>query len=440
MTALMGLIDRLVAAWSGAQPLTALETGMVLVAGLLVVCAILLLAVWRQGRRPGQAEAQRKVHDQLEALVRSQQHSDSVLREELARSREELVGQTKNLREEVGGSIRGVGETVEKRLEGVRTVVDGRLQQLQVENQKKLEEMRATVDEKLQGTLEKRLGEAFQQVSQRLEAVHQGLGEMQNLAVGVGDLKKVLTNVKTRGTFGETQLHALLEQTLAPAQWAREVAVHPRAKERVDFGVRMPGAEGSDGDPCWLPIDSKFPQEDYQRLIDAQEQGDATAAEAAAKALELRIRTEARSIRDKYIRPPHTTDFAVLFVPTEGLYAEILRRPGLHESLQSDCKVMVAGPTNIMALLNSLSMGFRTLAIQKRSAEVWKVLGAVKSEFGKFGDILDKVDKKLQEASHTITTASSKSRNIESKLRKVEELPEGEAARLLLPEGDDGPA
>ena len=426
------LLDRLTAAWNGVEPLSAVEAGIALAVGLLVLCAVLLVAILRQGRRDPTAP----LVGQIESLIRGQQHADLVLREELARSREELGGQTKHLREEVGGSIRGVGETVEKRLDGMRLSIDGRLQTLQDENQKKLEQMRVTVDEKLQGTLEKRLGEAFNQVSKRLESVHQGLGEMQNLAVGVGDLKKVLTNVKTRGSFGETQLEALLEQTLAPGQWEREVKLRPRSQERVDFAVRMPGPDGQEGEPCWLPIDSKFPQEDYARLLEAQEAGDAAAADVASKALEARIRAEARTIRDKYVRPPYTTDFGVLFVPTEGLYAEILRRPGLAESLQLDCKVMIAGPTNILALLNSLRMGFRTLAIQKRSAEVWQVLGAVKTEFGRFGGILDKVQGKLDEASKTITSASSKTRNIERRLGKVEELPEAEAAQLLLPDPD----
>ena len=425
---------RAAAAWSGAEPLTALEGGVVLALGLLALCAGLLVALGRRGRR-----AASPLEAKLDIVLHGQQRTDAVLREELARNREELERQTKHLREEVGGSIRGVGETVEKRLDDVKGQVDLRLLSLQQGNEQKLDQMRATVDEKLQGVLEKRLGEAFLQVSERLEAVHKGLGEMQSLAIGVGDLKKVLSNVKTRGTFGETQLQWLLEQDLAPGQWEREVAVRPRSSERVDFAVRMPGPDGEGGDPIWLPIDSKFPQEDYLRLVDAQEQGDAAAAGEAGKALEVRIKTEARRLRDKYVHPPHTTDFALLFVPTEGLYAEVLRRPGLAEWLQVECKVMVAGPTNVMALLNSLGMGFRTLAIQKRSAEVWKVLGAVKSEFGRFGEILEKVDKKLQEASNTIHTASAKTRNIERRLGRVEELPEAEAARLVavVDEGED---
>lgn len=425
--------DRLGAAWTGAEPLSAMEGGLLLTAGLLLLCAGLLCVVVVRGRRnPADALA-----SQLDQLLGSAERTDRLLREELARSREDLAGQTKHLREEVGGNVRGVGETVEKRLDLVRETIDRRLLGLQEENHKKLEEMRATVDEKLQGTLEKRLGEAFQQVSERLEAVHQGLGEMQTLAIGVGDLKRVLTNVKNRGTFGETRLESLLEQTLASTQWQAQVQVKRGSAERVDFGVRMPGAEGDDGQPVWLPIDAKFPQEDYERLLEAHAQGDVEAEAQAGQALEQRVMGEARSIRDKYLSPPLTTDFAVLFLPTEGLYAEVLRRDGLVDRMQRDCRVTVAGPTTLLAILNSLQMGFRTLAIQKRSAEVWKVLGAVKTEFGKFGGILDKVEKKLQEASNTITEASSKTRNIERRLTKVQELPEAEVEALLLPEADE---
>ena len=419
--------DRLASAMAGGEPLSALEGGLVLTAGLLAACAVLLVVVVVRSRRdPAAALA-----TQLEALRQSAERTDRILREELARSRADLAGQTRDLREEVGGSVRGVGETVEKRLDLVRGSIDLRLRSLQEENQKKLDEMRATVDEKLQGTLEKRLGEAFQQVSERLEAVHKGLGEMQTLAIGVGDLKRVLTNVKNRGSFGETRLESLLDQTLAPSQWEAQVQVKRGSAERVDFAVRMPGGEDEEGAPLWLPIDAKFPQEDYERLLDAHARGDAAAEDEAVRALETRIKTEARTIRDKYLNPPRTTDFAVLFLPTEGLYAEVLRVAGLADWLQRECRVTVAGPTTLLALLNSLQMGFRTLAIQKRSAEVWKVLGAVKTEFGKFGGILDKVEKKLQEASNTITDASAKSRNIERKLGKVQELPEGEASHLL---------
>jgi len=426
------LATRLAAALSGAEPLGALGAGLVVLALLVGACALLLVILAVRSR----GDALERVASRLGALSETQAQVDRNVRDELARSREEVAANTRHLREEMSASLRGASEGIQKQLKDVQDTLHLQLQALRGENERKLEQMRATVDEKLQGTLEKRLGEAFQHVSERLEAVHKGLGEMQTLAVGVGDLKKVLTNVKTRGTFGETRLEALLEQTLAAGQWAREVQVKRGSAERVDFGIRLPGAEGDGGEPVWLPLDAKFPQEDYVRLLDAQERANTPELEAAASALEQRVLQQARSIRDKYVSPPATTDFAVMFLPTEGLYAEVLRRPGLAERLQRECRVTVAGPTTVLALLNSLQMGFRTLAIQKRSAEVWRVLGAVKTEFGRFGELLDKVDKKLQEASNTIGVATSKTRNIESRLRKVEELPEAEAS-ALLGAGDD---
>lgn len=411
------------------------EIGLVVVVVLLVICALMLaLLLRRLPRDPTETLASR--FDQVNT---AQERTERVLRDELARNREEFSQGTRHLREEVGGAIRVVGETVEKRLEIVRGVIDLRLQYIQAESEKKLDAIRATVDEKLQGTLEKRLGESFQLVSERLEAVHKGLGEMQGLATGVGDLKKVLTNVRTRGTWGEVQLEALLEQMLAPGQWEKQVQVKRASAERVDFGVRMPGPDGDEGEPVWLPIDAKFPQEDYLRLIEAHEHGDVTAEDEAAKALEARLRAEARSIRDKYISPPKTTDFALLFLPTEGLYAEVLRRPGLVEALQNEMRVNVAGPTTLAALLNSLQLGFRTLAIQRRSADVWKLLGAVKGQYGKFGELLAKVDKKLAEASNTIGQATERTELIQKRLGKVEELPEQEE-RMLLPDADEGEA
>jgi DNA recombination protein RmuC len=279
--------------------------------------------------------------------------------------------------------------------------------------------------------LEKRLGESFRQVSERLEQVHKGLGEMQNLAIGVGDLKKVLTNVKTRGTWGEMQLGNLLEQILTPEQYAQNVATKQGSAERVEFAIKLPGRDTHDGKTVWLPIDAKFPKEDYERLVEASERADADAVEQAAKQLELRIKAEAGDIRDKYIDPPNTTDFGILFLPTESLYAEVLRRNGLMETLQREFRVVVTGPTTLAALLNSLQMGFRTLAIEKRSSEVWAVLGAIKTEFGKFGGIIEKVQKKLQEASNVIDTAATRTRTIERKLRTVEGLPTNEATALL---------
>jgi DNA recombination protein RmuC len=317
-----------------------------------------------------------------------------------------------------------------KQIEKVGTILETRLGELQAKNEAKLEEMRKTVDEKLQSTLEKRLGESFKVVSDNLERVTKSLGEMQQIAAGVGDLKRVLTNVKARGTWGEIQLGALLEQVLSPDQYLANVAVKPGSAERVEFAIRLPGQEER-GEPVWLPIDAKFPQEDYLRLLDALERADAAAASEAGKALETRIRQQAKEIREKYIAPPSTTDFGLLFLPSEGLYAEALRRPGLCEALQREHRVVLAGPTTLAALLNSLQMGFRTLAIQQRSGEVWRVLGAVKTEFGKFGDVLDKVKKKLDEASTQIDSTAIRTRAITRRLRGVEALPSSETAELI---------
>jgi len=310
----------------------------------------------------------------------------------------------------------------EQKLEKVREVVEGSLKAIQQDNSEKLEKMRETVDEKLHSTLEKRLGESFKLVSDRLEKVHQGLGEMQNLASGVGDLKKVLTNVKTRGTWGEIQLGTILEQLLTPDQYEKNVITKQGSRDTVEFAIKLPES--------LLPIDAKFPLEDYQRLVDAQDQGDVQAAEEAQKALENRIKLEAKTIRDKYIDPPATTDFAILFLPIESLFAEVLRRPGFAEKLQNEFRVTVAGPMNISAILNSLQMGFRTLAVEKRASEVWQLLGKVKSEFGKFGDILDKTQIKLNQASKEIETAVRKSRTIERKLNNVQVLPVKEKESL----------
>jgi DNA recombination protein RmuC len=303
--------------------------------------------------------------------------------------------------------------------------------------------MRATVDEKLHATLEQRLGESFRQVAERLEQVHQGLGEMQVLARDVGALNRVLTNVKTRGVFGEVQLAGLLEQVLAPDQYAANVETVPGSGARVEFAIRLPGRR-DDGRPLWLPIDAKFPREDYERLLDAHERADPAGVDAAAKAIESRLRLEARTIREKYVAAPHTTDFAILFVPTEGLYAEALRRPGLVESLQREHRITLAGPTTLLATLSSLQMGFRTLALEQRSAEVWQVLGAVKTEFAKFGDVLAKTKKKLDEASATIDAAEVRTRAMARQLKTVEALPEAQAQQLLplpgeAPADDPGP-
>lgn len=331
--------------------------------------------------------------------------------------------------------LNALTEHNEKRLAEVRKTLEDQLKALQADNAQQLEKMRATVDEKLQSTLETRLGQSFKLVSERLEAVQRGLGEMQSLAAGVGDLKRVLTNVKTRGTFGEVQLGALLEQVLIAEQYASNVATVPGSDARVEFAIRLPGADAEG--QVWLPIDAKFPREDYERLLDAQEQADAEAAGMAAGALERRIKDEARTIREKYVSPPHTTDFAILFLPTEGLYAEVIRRPGLFEQLQRDHRVTVAGPTTLNALLNSLQLGFRTLAIEKRSSEVWDLLGAVKNEFGKFGGILESAIKQIDTVRNTLKKATGKTTTITRKLRGVESLSGEDTQRLLGASLDD---
>ncbi|MGE5104551.1 MAG: DNA recombination protein RmuC, partial [Betaproteobacteria bacterium] len=317
-----------------------------------------------------------------------------------------------------------------------RKTVEERLDLLRAENAQKLEQMRATVDEKLQATLEQRLGASFKQVSERLEQVHRGLGEMHSLATGVGDLKRVLTNVKSRGTWGEVQLGTLLADVLHAGQYAQNVATRPGSTERVEYAVRFPG-RSEDGAPCWLPIDAKFPLEDWQRLQDAIERADAEAVEAARRALDQFFKTQAKMIRDKYVESPHTTDFAILFVPTEGLFAEAVARPGLADTLQREYRVTLAGPTNLVAMLNSLQLGFRTLAIEKRSTEVWRVLGAVKTEFGRFGEILSRTKDRLDQVGRTLDEAGRKSTTIARKLRDVEALPEAEADALLA--GTDRP-
>jgi DNA recombination protein RmuC len=335
--------------------------------------------------------------------------------------------------------ISSMSESNARRIAEVRQTLEAQLAQLQQTNATKLDEMRATVDEKLHNTLHTRLGESFKQVAERLEQVHKGLGEMQTLAAGVGDLKHLLSNVKTRGMFGEAQLAALLEQVFVADQYAAQVATRPGSKNVVDFAIKLPG-KTEDGAPLWLPIDAKFPNEDYERLLDAQQRADAAAAEAAAKALEARIRLEAKSIAEKYVEPPHTTDFAILFLPTEGLYAEVLRRPGLMEALQREHRVTLAGPTTLLAMLSSLQMGFRTLALEKRSSEVWQVLGAVKTEFGKFGDVLSKVKSQTETVLNTLSSAEVRSRAMGRALRQVEALPDAQA-QALLPvdrEADEG--
>jgi DNA recombination protein RmuC len=423
---------------------------------LLVALLVILLLVLKKVALQIDASL---LFSRLEAFEKSQGRSEGIIREEGARSREELSRAARDQRQELSEAFRGFGESVvqrmrdvaaiqkerleamsavianlaasnEKKLEALRVTVEGKLQTMQADSARQLEQMRQTVDEKLQGTLEKRLGESFKLVSERLELVHKGLGEMQTLATGVGDLKKVLTNVKTRGTWGEVQLGALLEQVLNPDQFAVNVATKDGG-ERVEFAIKLPGP-GTDMDEIvWLPIDAKFPVEDYQRLVDAQEAGDQAGCEAAGKQLEVRVKSCARDICRKYLNPPRTTDFAILFLPIEGLFAEVIRRTGLTESLQRECRVVIAGPTTLWSILNSLQMGFRTLAIQKRSSEVWNLLAAVKTEWTKYGDVLDNVQKKLEQASKTIDLAKTRSRAVERRLRDVQELPVAEAAVLL---------
>jgi DNA recombination protein RmuC len=387
--------------------------------------------------------------NQQAALVAQLAQGNERLEREL---RQELVANAQSSRLEMGQSLTGfqgnlttqlqsisegnarrlteVRETLDVQLTRVREALNQQLEQLAQKNEAKLDEMRRTVDEKLQTTLETRLGESFKQVADRLEQVHKGLGEMQTLAAGVGDLKHLLTNVKTRGTFGEAQLGALLEQVFVAEQFAAQIATVPGSRNVVDYAIRLPG-RSDDGSPTWLPIDSKFPTEDYERLLDAQERADPLAAEIAAKALEARIRLEAKSMAEKYVSPPHTTDFAILFLPSEGLYAEVLRRPGLMDTLQRDHRVTLAGPTTLLAMLNSLQMGFRTLALEQRSSEVWQVLGAVKTEFNRFGEFVSKVKSQAETVVKTLEQADTRTRAVNRKLKDVEALTEAQAQELI---------
>ncbi len=354
------------------------------------------------------------------------------MRDEFMRNRKEFTEANKDLRQELTGGLNQSRESLEKRLdqlrdkndeklEAIRRTVETRLESLQKDNADKLEKMRHTVDEKLQSTLEKRLSESFKMVSERLELVHKGLGEMQNLASDVSDFKRVLTNVKTRGTWGEVQLESLLEQVFIKDHYEKQVKVNPKTNDVVDFAIRLPD-KGSETGHIYLPIDAKFPLEDYQRLVVAQEKGQLDVAAAAQKAMVSRVKIEAKSIKTKYISPPRTTDFAVLYVPTEGMFAEILREPGLFEMLQTEYRVTIAGPTTIAAILNSYQLGFRTLAIAEQTGQVWELLTGIKGEFGKFGDLLEKTRDKLVQATNTLDSASTKSRTIERKLSKVQQL------------------
>ena len=390
--------------------------------------------------RTGRLEIQQTLATFQDTLVRQGAETTRTQNAQIDAFAQQLVQLRGTLGDTLTRQLQDLSEANARRLAEVRATLETQLAQLQQTNAAKLDEMRATVDEKLHATLEQRLGESFKQVAERLEQVHKGLGEMQNLAQGVGDLKHLLSNVKTRGMFGEAQLGALLEQVFSPEQYATQVATRPGSRNMVDFAIRLPG-RGDDGAPCWLPIDAKFPNEDYERLLDAQQRADAEGAELAARGLEQRIRLEAKSMAEKYLEPPHTTDFAILFLPTEGLYAEVLRRPGLMEALQRDHRVTLTGPTTLMAMLNALQMGFRTLALEKRSSEVWQVLGAVKTEFGKFGDVLARVKSQTQTVLNTLDSAETRSRAMGRALKAVEALPQDQASALLpLDPTDNGEA
>ncbi|MRR15428.1 MAG: DNA recombination protein RmuC [Deltaproteobacteria bacterium] len=400
----------------------------------------------------------------LDALGSAQERTDRSIRDEIARSRTETLSQAQQERVELSGALKSFGDSVqarmadgariqndqmesfarqlalltaanEKKMEEIRLVIDGKLKQIQEDNTCQLDRMRETVNEKLQGTLERRLGEAFKQVSERLEQVHQGLGDMRTLATGVGDLKKVLTNVKARGTWGEVQLGALLEEILSPEQYVKNVNTRGEGADFVEFAIKLPG-QCEDPDDCVLiPVDAKFPVEDYSRLLEAQERGDVAAAEDAVKQLEAGIRKAGKDISQKYLCPPRTTDFGIMFLPSEGLYAEVIRRTALIAALQRDCRIVISGPSTFAAFLNSLQMGFRTLAIQKRSGEVWKVLGEVKTAFGKFGDSLDAVRRRLDQATNSVDDAQKKTRTLAGKLKAVEAAPES-SGTIVIPDAE----
>ena len=408
----------------------------------VVVGALLIMAIFRRyvGKASAQEDPLLKLDDKLERLERELRYAISEssrtdrqeLSQNMAQLQQTLTEQLALIQTTLNTQLLALGEGNARRMGEVRDTLDKQLQQLQQTNAAKLDEMRQTVDEKLQTTLEARLSESFKQVAERLEQVHQGLGHMKTLAQGVGDLQRVLSNVKTRGIFGEVQLEALLEQVLTIEQYGKQVETKPRSNQRVDFAIKLPG-RSDDGSAVWLPIDAKFPREDYERLLDAQDRADPLAAEASGKAMESRIRQEAKSIAESYLAPPHTTDFAILFLPVEGLYAEVLRRPGLMDSLQRDYRVTLAGPTTLLAILNSLHMGFRTLALEKQASEVWKVLGAVKTEFDRYGEWVAKVREQVQKAADTLDRADTRSKQMRRVLKGVEALPEAEAlARLPL--------
>ena len=398
---------------------------------LICLMIIIVLLIWQVMRGRGSAADLTPLYGKIDALQGQQERTDRSVREEIAQFRAEMKTGAHQERAELTVSLKSFSDSVEQKMAAVGQLVDEKLKQIQEDNTRQLDRMRETVDEKLQSTLEKRLGESFKQVSERLEQVHQGLGDMRNLAAGVGDLKKVLTNIKTRGTWGEVQLGALLEEILAPEQYAKNVRIHENSNDVVEFAIKLPGQGQQDGDHVLIPVDAKFPVEDYQRLLAAQENADAAAVEEAAKFLETIIKKEAKDIFTKYISPPVTTDFGIMFLPSEGLYAEVIRRTALVQLLQREYHIQISGPSTFAAFLNSLQMGFRSLAIQKRSGEVWKVLGEVKTEFGKYGDLLDAVHKKLVHATDSMDDVRKRSRAIQRKLRNVQELP-GAGTEILI--------
>lgn len=403
-----------------------------------------LLQQGQEATRTQNAQAEASVHQLTQTLAAFQQtlmqQGQEATRTQNAQI-DAFAQQLASTQKTIADSLRDMSEANARRISEVRATLETQLAAMQQTNAAKLDEMRQTVDEKLQNTLEARLGESFKQVAERLEQVHQGLGHMQTLAQGVGDLQRVLTNVKTRGMFGEVQLENLLEQVLTPEQYGKQVETKPRSNQRVDFAIKFPG-RSSDGQPVWLPIDAKFPREDYERLLDAHDRADAAGVDSAGRALEVRIREEAKSICEYYLCPPFTTDFAILFLPIESLYAEVLRRPGLMDKIQRDYRVTLAGPTTLLAMLNSLHMGFRTLALEQQASEVWKVLGAVKTEFEKYGKWVEAVKDQVHKAADTLDKADTRAKMMQRALKKVEALPEGQA-QVLLPlaeQGDDGDA
>ncbi len=419
-----------------------METILLILLIGLVLASTAVTVLTRRNAADQKEIFDRIIRDESRSLREESARASRELREEISVVQKTNTGTLVNTIREMGKAqnehlelvarrIKELTEANESRIENVRNVIDSQLKCIQDSNEKKLDQMRQTVDEKLHSTLEKRLGESFKLVSERLEAVQRGLGEMQSLASGVGDLKRVLTNVKVRGTWAEVQLGALLEQILAPDQYEKNVQLKEYSREIIEYAVRLPGTDDGPDSRVWLPIDSKFPQEDYLRLVEAAETADAETVQRATAGLLKAVQLSAREISSKYLDPPRTTDFAIMFLPTEGLFAEVLRQPGQVEEMQNRYRVVIAGPTTLAAILSSIRMGFQTLALEKRSHEVWSILAAVKTEFGKFGDILSRVKKQLNTASHTIEQTEIRTRAMAKKLRNVEQLPEAESAAVL---------